>query len=344
MTHDLLGQVGGYGGPNPFDDFPDDDTQQELQTKMNSKSTSETKQTSENPFGKTTDDIEMQGNPFDSLFEDNDDPSAYMDIYDTLKQHIADIEANKNEVLKLNSRLVSATTGEEIKKLNKRLDDIMGENYKLSKAVTNQLKIEKENNEKFASQKNKQGSSVAQWRKNQLNSCAKNFQEISREFTDALNVFQETMNDQTKRQINIVKTQEMTDEDVDRLVENPQAAQKFVQQSLQMEDMNDEMLNHLVDLEDKLQGMEKIVQSLEELQQMWTELNMLISEQQELLDNIEVNVEATGNYITQAKKHLVKAEKHQKCTRKLQLCLCCILVCVLLAIIIPVASTQGGSS
>jgi len=185
-------------------------------------------------------------------------------------------------------------------------------------------------NDKFCA--NKSGSSVAHWRINQLNNCFQRFQQTSNKFQLTLNRFNNELKKRQKRHIALIDNQ-LSQEQIEELVSDPAKAQKFMQQTFQL---GDAMLDRLAEIEERLEGMQKIFDSLQELQKMWDELNFLITDQQILLDNIENNVMQTKDYIAQAAVHLDDARKNQKKTRKLKMCLavsCLVILIVILAVL-----------
>merc|ERR1719410_3226968 len=181
--------------------------------------------------------------------------------------------------------------------------------------------------------KNK-GSSVGQWRTNQLNSCTRRFKSASLGFSQELNAFNATLRDKQKRHIDILDDNKLSEAEKDEMVNDYDRAEAFIQEQFQMVEASDALVDRLAELEDRHQGMLKIEKSIKELQEMWMELNVLVTEQGEMLDQISRNVEETRDYVKSATKHLQKAEEKQKCSRKLQLwaCCCCLVILVILLI------------
>jgi len=183
------------------------------------------------------------------------------------------------------------------------------------------------------------GSSTAQWRVNQLNTCTKRFKEASSEFSSKLNDFNKMLQQTQNRQLDIVSDKKLSSQEKEQLLENPGEAQRYLQQQLNLE-ISDAMMDRIVELEERYEGMLRIEQSIRELQELWQELYIMITEQQELLDNISYNVTQTKDYVQSGVHHLEAAEQHQKTSRKLQLCLG-ICVIVILIIVLAVVFKKG---
>jgi len=269
-------------------------------------------------------------------FQDKDDPATYMIAYQQLKTDIDKISDNTGKIDGVISQLMRATSNSEEKEVMGELTKLMADNTSLSQTVKQQLKDQKFANDKFAV--DKPGSSVAQWRINQLNACTRKFQLASNNFQGALNRFNTELKNRQQRHIGLID-KKLSGEEIENLVSDPARAQMYIQQSFQLVDTGDAMMDRLAEIETRTEGMQKIYESLEELRTMWQELNFLINEQQEYLDSIENNVQQTKEYITQATDHLKSAEKSQKTSRKLRYCM----LCVCLILLIAIFGALGGS-
>ena len=240
-----------------------------------------------------------------------------MGIYDRINDNIQRIEDNEKEISNLRASYQESTQAREKKEIMQRFETIMTNNRQVTKKIQGQLKEEKQNNDTYSSEHI--GSSVAQWRVNQLNSCTRQFKTSTNSYQNELTEFQNVLKKTQRRQIGVVAPKSMTTEEQDKLAENYEAADQFLKQQFDLTDVNDQMLDRLAELEARHNGMLKIEQEVKELQEMWVELHTLIMEQQELLDNIENNVLQTRDYVQSGVKHITKAEVHQKQSRKVYL-------------------------
>mmetsp|Transcript_20265 Transcript_20265/g.24991 ORF Transcript_20265/g.24991 Transcript_20265/m.24991 type:complete len:346 (+) Transcript_20265:84-1121(+) len=331
---DLMGGLGGAGAAGGFwDDVNEDgydggynDTKIDITNENagDGSTNSQMELTTHNQLNGGT----KKKNPF-GTFENEDDPSNYMDIYESLKNDIKLIEKNTKLLNKLTERYNQSTTKQENADIMTELDNIMANNSDTSVSIKKRLKIESENNETYS--QNNVGSSVAQWRINQLNSCTRRFKDATNSFQDTLNHFQSSLRSKQRRHIDIVADKNLTDDQKEAMVDDYEAAQEYIQQQFAMNDTSDAMLDRLTELEDRHKGMLRIEQSIRELQEMWTELHILISEQQEYIDQIENNVMMTKDYVKSAVKQIKSAEVHQKKARKASfyLLICCVIFCLI---------------
>jgi len=262
-------------------------------------------------------------------FDADEDPESYMSQYEQLKSDITTVERNAQNIQGLTNSYAANTDPSQFKDIMNELDSIIAANKTVSNKIKQSLQNEKTKNDAYSAKH--KGSSTAQWRVNQLNSCTKRFKESSSEFSSKLNDFNKMLQQTQNRQLDIVSDKKLSPQDKEELLENPGQAQRYLQQQLNLE-ISDAMMDRIVELEERYEGMLRIEQSIRELQELWQELYIMITEQQELLDNISYNVTQTKDYVQSGVKHLEKAEEHQKTSRKLQLCLgvCLIIIAVIL--------------
>ena len=90
--------------------------------------------------------------------------------------------------------------------------------------------------------------------------------------------------------------------------------------------------------------MVKLNKQLENLLDMFKDLNMLVERQGEQIDNIEVQVNAAGDYMEKGIKQLDNAKKSQSKSRKYMCALVIVAVIVLVAICIPLLSNAQTSA
>jgi len=275
-------------------------------------------------------------------FDEKDDPETYMNVFQDMQNEIERIDDNVKEVDTITSRLVKATSNQEEKEVITQLNKLMAANSQIVQAVKAKLKQQKLANDKFVA--DKRGSSVAQWRINQLNSCTRKFQQVSNKFQGSLNRFNGELKKRQKRHIGHID-QKLSKEEIENLVSDPAKAQTFIAQSFQSVEIGDAMVDRLAEIESRTEGMQRIYESVEELRSMWQELNFLINEQQEYLDSIENNVLQTKDYVEKGVENLRSAEKHQKKARKFKFCIMCICLLVLMMVLVVLGGTgmfKGG--
>ena len=111
--------------------------------------------------------------------------------------------------------------------------------------------------------------------------------------------------------------QDITEEQIEEIVDSNDPT-AFMQKALMIPDA---MIDRVVDIEKRHQGILNIEKGVKELQELWGQSAVLIDEQQEQLDHIENNVERTMNYAQKGNKNLKKAKSSQENARKTAFCL-----------------------
>ncbi|ETO18843.1 syntaxin 3 [Reticulomyxa filosa] len=223
----------------------------------------------------------------------------------------------------------------------KQLTTVITENKKAAESAKTKLKKLKLANDK--DNVTKSGSSVVQMKINEWNACARKFQQASNRFQSSLTQFNNELKGRQKRLIGAID-QDLSNEEIEKLVSDPNKAQAYIQESFQMVDVGDAMMDRLAEIESRTQGMRNIYDSLEELRAMWDELNFLTGQQQEMIDNIDYNVQQTSEKVGQATKNLEKAEESQKKGRKCKFMLLCICLALLLVIVLGILGGTGSFS
>jgi len=259
----------------------------------------------------------------------DDDPEESMKAYEHVKAEIQKIDENAARADNVIVLVTKAASSEKEKDAMKQLNKIIADNKKVVESVKSELKNLKLANDKAKVKKG--GSSLAQIRENEWNSCSRKFQNASTKFQTALSRFNNELKSRQKRLLGAVD-QNLSSEQIDELVNSPDKADAYLKEVFAMQ-VGDAMVDRLAEIEARTKGMQNIYESLEELRVMWNELNFLTSEQQEMIDSIDNNVQRTNEYVHQATANLEKAEEHQKKSRKCQFILLCICLVVLIVVI-----------
>jgi len=238
----------------------------------------------------------------------DDDPEESMKAYEHVKAEIQKIDENAARADNVIVLVTKAASSEKEKDAMKQLNKIIADNKKVVESVKSELKNLKLANDKAKVKKG--GSSLAQIRENEWNSCSRKFQNASTKFQTALSRFNNELKSRQKRLLGAVD-QNLSSEQIDELVNSPDKADAYLKEVFAMQ-VGDAMVDRLAEIEARTKGMQNIYESLEELRVMWNELNFLTSEQQEMIDSIDNNVQRTNEYVHQATANLEKAEEHQK--------------------------------
>merc|ERR1719361_2000927 len=123
----------------------------------------------------------------------------------------------------------------------------------------------------------------------------------------------------------------LTQEEVEKFVQDPTQAQKMLEQQL----ASDALLENLAHLEETRDAMRSIEQGVKEILEMWKDFNAILEVQQEQIDSIEANIVKSHVKVKKGVEFLKKAEGYQRWERKNS---CCIMICV----VIIVAALASG--
>jgi len=248
--------------------------------------------------------------------------------FENLSHDINRIVENTKSTMTLEKKAKSQTTSSEQKEIMAALDELMSGTMAIAKKVSAALKIYKKKNEEY--EKANPHSTLAAWRINKLNTSALRYQKALQAFNAASDSFKAELRKKTARQARMVN-QDITDEQIEQIVEsnNPTA---FMQQALMIPDA---MIDRVVDIERRHEGILSIERGVKELQELWNQLAVLVDDQQEQLDQIEKNVEQTLDYVQKGKIALEKANQSQMSARRTMcgFCVCVVIAAVIIGIV-----------
>ena len=133
------------------------------------------------------------------------------------------------------------------------------------------------------------------------------------------------------RAAEIVINQELTEEEKQKVIEDPQIIQVMYQNKLTGK-AHIQLINYVRDIEERHKDIKKLENSILQIHKMIAELSGLVQYQGEIIDNVEVNIHKAKNYVFKAEKNIDKANKCMKCCRELHMkCACCGACCALCA-------------
>ena len=245
--------------------------------------------------------------------------------FEELSNLINSIISNTKATMKLEKRAKAETTQSQHKEIMSMLDKLISSTMAIAKSVSCKIKIYKQKNEEY--EKENPHSTLAQWRINKLNTSTLRFQKALQSFNSASDSFKMSLRKKISRQAKLVNA-DITQEQIEEIVESADPT-AFMQQALMIPDA---MIDRVIEIEKKHQGILNIEKGVKELQELWGQLASLVDEQQEQLDNIENNVEQTLNYVQKGRKELVKAKKSQENARKTAFCIICVVFIVAIGI------------
>ncbi|XP_077149424.1 syntaxin-2 isoform X2 [Ranitomeya variabilis] len=243
-----------------------------------------------------------------------------------IRNHIAKISENVDEVKKKHSTILSAPNPEE-----KTKDELESLNKEI-KSIANKVRTKLKAIEQTIDQdENANRSSVnLRIRKSQHTVLSRKFGEVMTAYNETQIQFRERSKGRIQRQLEITgKT--TTDDELEEMLEsgNPSI---FTSDIISDSQITRQALN---EIESRHKDIMKLESSIRELHDMFMDIAMLVETQGEMINNIEKNVENAADYIEHAKEETKKAVKYQsKSRRKMIFIIICVVVLVLILIII----------
>ncbi|XP_073532207.1 syntaxin-2 isoform X1 [Phyllobates terribilis] len=243
-----------------------------------------------------------------------------------IRNHIAKISENVDEVKKKHSTILSAPNPEE-----KTKDELESLNKEI-KSIANKVRTKLKAIEQTIDQdENANRTSVnLRIRKSQHTVLSRKFGEVMTAYNETQIQFRERSKGRIQRQLEITgKT--TTDDELEEMLEsgNPSI---FTSDIISDSQITRQALN---EIESRHKDIMKLESSIRELHDMFMDIAMLVETQGEMINNIEKNVENAADYIEHAKEETKKAVKYQsKSRRKMIFIIICVVVLVLILIII----------
>jgi len=169
-------------------------------------------------------------------------------------------------------------------------------------------------------------TTLMQWQRNQFQICKSKYEAALEDYMAADSNFRTVKEDRTRR---LAKTMdiELTQEEVEKFVQDPTQAQKMMEKQL----ASDALLENLAHLEETRDAMRSIEQGVKEILEMWKDFNAILEVQQEQIDSIESNIVKAHVKVKKGVELLKKAEGHQQCARKNQ---CIMIACGVCALVV----------
>ncbi|KAG9487592.1 hypothetical protein GDO78_007425 [Eleutherodactylus coqui] len=224
-----------------------------------------------------------------------------------IRNHIAKISENVDEVKKKHSTILSAPNPEE-----KTKDELESLNKEI-KSIANKVRTKLKAIEQTIDQdENANRSSVnLRIRKSQHTVLSRKFGEVMIAYNETQIQFRERSKGRIQRQLEITG-RTTTDDELEEMLEsgNPSI---FTSDIISDSQITRQALN---EIEARHKDIMKLESSIRELHNMFTDIAMLVETQGEMINNIEKNVENAVDYIEQAKEETKKAVKYQSKSRR----------------------------
>ena len=235
--------------------------------------------------------------------------------------HIKNIESKLNQLILLKNRVINSTDKEE-RELSKKINLIIDQAHQSQNQVDaiikeiksnfNQSMVTDNDQVEFRIKDNLFGAMIKKYK----NTCMR----FQKEENDLKNIIETKL----VRAAEIAVNQELTQQQRQMVIENPQMIQMMYENKLTGA-AHVRLQNAVRDLEERHKDIKHLERSILQLHKMIAELSGLVQYQGEIIDNVDINIKKAKNYVFKAEKKINRAYKCQKCCNdlKLKCALCC---------------------
>eukprot|EP00467_Chlorarachnion_reptans_P025873 CAMPEP_0114494460 /NCGR_PEP_ID=MMETSP0109-20121206/4665_1 /TAXON_ID=29199 /ORGANISM="Chlorarachnion reptans, Strain CCCM449" /LENGTH=350 /DNA_ID=CAMNT_0001671501 /DNA_START=6 /DNA_END=1058 /DNA_ORIENTATION=+ len=171
--------------------------------------------------------------------------------------------------------------------------------------------------------------------KNLLAFYTKLYYALHKTYSILANEFRQTVNDRTRRDIQLLTNKNISNEEMDAIIDGGKAAE-YTQALIEGEDQAE--LDRLIARSEVVGQINREVRLLLE---MFQDMAALVEQQQETIDNISNHVQNAKEYTGQAATELLEAWKHQLAARKKMLA-CFVILLIVIAVIVLIALAASG--
>merc|ERR1719373_899456 len=275
-------------------------------------------------------DNSVQTNPFfDGYEEENDveNPASNEadNVIASMSKKLWESSSEEEDETPLDFKDSSVKFG-EINDMHRQITNEFNEARECSSRVA--IRLKETRSELFDTVKKGRDAdtTLMQWQRNQFQLAKTKYEAALEDYMAADGNFRTVKENRTRR---LAKTMdvELTQEEVERFVQDPTQAQKMLEQQL----ASDALLENLAHLEETRDAMRSIEQGVKEILEMWKDFNAILEVQQEQIDSIESNIVKAHVKVKKGVELLKKAEGHQQCARKNQ---CIMIACGVCALVV----------
>lgn len=133
-----------------------------------------------------------------------------------------------------------------------------------------------------------------------INKYKKTCMRFQKEENDIKNIIETKL----VRAAEIVINQELTEEEKQKVIDDPQLIQVMYQNKLAGK-AHTQLINAVRDIEERHKDIKRLEKSILQIHKMIAELSGLVQYQGEIIDNVEVNIKKAKNYVFKAEKKLI---------------------------------------
>eukprot|EP00111_Clytia_hemisphaerica_P017247 TCONS_00051050-protein len=263
----------------------------------------------------TFDDI-INDEALNEIESEDADLKDFFQKIEIIKEDIGIIKINITNVDKQQNVILTSTTITTEQETRELLDQTMADISKRSQRTKRLLKEIKEGVEE--DQENGDNSSHCRMKRCQFNALSLEFMDNMTRYNAIQELFRAKSKSRIKRQLNITKKTEVSDEELEEMLENKEPINIFTQGIVTD---TDDAKRRLKEVEDRHNDIIKLEKSVQELHSLFKDISILIDKQGDLIDHIETNVENATEYIASAipKIHAAVRYKNKANRKKIML-------------------------
>lgn len=241
---------------------------------------------------------------------------AFFSTVQSIKEDTEAIKKATKAIGEINEASLLATTTEEENECSHRLESLVDETNKCAKRAKTLLDLLKEENKRLADEEQAKASDL-RVRENLCGSLTRKFISEVRQYQNTQNKYKASIKNKVKRQVKTIKP-DATDEEIDQVLSSKGGRDELYQKLILEGRINDQVYKAYSKIRGKYQDILTLEQSISELHKMFLDFSLLTEEQGEILDQIEFQVELTGDSIEDGNVNMYEAVEYQRKIRKRQ--------------------------
>jgi len=253
---------------------------------------------------------------------------------EAVKGHLKKIKSACKEIQNINQQMLLATTSET--EISQKLSPIIDKTNKIAQRCKTILNTMKEETDTLARENDKAKANEQRIRENLVNTLTRKFMEVVKEYQKRQQDYKDDVKKKVTRQVKIVK-EDATPEEIDQVMKSAGGTGAMFKSAI-LKSANNEVVEAYSQAADQYQDVLRLEESMQELHQMFVDFALLTEQQGELLDQIEYQVHAASEYITDGNDDLEVAGDYQKSIRKKQCCVILIILVIAIAIMASVGA------
>ena len=245
---------------------------------------------------------------------------------------IKELKKNNNNLRKLKEDLTINVSNEDKTRINSRIQEIIETS---SESQSNIKRILEENYANFIKHLDSNRNLFEQEKRISRNlhgSTVKSFQDVMLEFQSLESELKSNNENMILRSAEIALSKKLTPEEKINIIQNPEMAQKMIQEKLSGK-ANIKLQNAVKDLEERHAEIRKLEQSIMQVHKLVEELAGLVKLQGEMIDNICDNIATAKADALSAQEDIFKSKENMMKARKLR-CIIIVIVIIVLAVVL----------